>query len=274
VGRELKRVPLDFSWPINEIWTGYLNPFEPIECPYCKGSGLNPATKEISDLWYDHDGFGTRWGYHYNVGRDGKPTKRPPWKIWGECRAWQHNITQDEVEALFEGGRLMDFTHVPRTEEQRRIAAEKRAAGGNGWLSESNGYVPTADEINEWSHHGMGHDSINHWICVKARAKRLGIYGQCERCRGEGQLWATPEIKAAHEAWTEQEPPTGDGYQLWQTTSEGSPISPVFPTLDALCEWAEDNATTHGEETATTAEWRQMLDDGLVCHKEGNNIFL
>lgn len=31
-------------------------------------------------------------------------------------------------------------------------------------------------------------------------------------------------------------PPKGDGYQLWETTSEGKPMSPVFATLDELCE--------------------------------------
>ena len=26
MGRELKRVPLDFQWPENKVWDGYLNP--------------------------------------------------------------------------------------------------------------------------------------------------------------------------------------------------------------------------------------------------------
>ena len=30
------------------------------------------------------------------------------------------------------------------------------------------------------------------------------------------------------------DPPNGDGYQLWETTSEGSPVSPVFESIDAL----------------------------------------
>ena len=32
-------------------------------------------------------------------------------------------------------------------------------------------------------------------------------------------------------------PPKGEGFQLWETTTEGSPVSPVFETLDELCEW-------------------------------------
>lgn len=68
------------------------------------------------------------------------------------------------------------------------------------------------------------------------------------------------------------EPPKGEGYQLWDTTSEGSPISPVFETLDKLCKWCEVNATTFGKFKATKEEWKEMLQDGLVYHKEGNAI--
>lgn len=69
-------------------------------------------------------------------------------------------------------------------------------------------------------------------------------------------------------------PPTGDGYQLWETTSEGSPISPVFVTLNELCEWCEHNATTFGPFKATAEEWKSMLSDGVVSHREGNLIFV
>lgn len=67
------------------------------------------------------------------------------------------------------------------------------------------------------------------------------------------------------------EVPQGDGYQLWETTTEGSPVSPVFQTLDELCEWCEDNATTFGSMKATKEEWKRMLDDNFVYHKDKNN---
>lgn len=70
------------------------------------------------------------------------------------------------------------------------------------------------------------------------------------------------------------EPPTGEGYQLWETTSEGSPASPVFATLDELCEWCEPNATTFASCTATAEKWRQMLDNDFVYHKQGSSIFI
>ena len=70
------------------------------------------------------------------------------------------------------------------------------------------------------------------------------------------------------------DPPTGEGYQLWETTSEGSPCSPVFASMDGLCEWCEKNATTFESYTATKEEWKQMLTENFIHHEDGGVIFL
>lgn len=72
----------------------------------------------------------------------------------------------------------------------------------------------------------------------------------------------------------QENPPEGDGYQLWETTSEGSPITPVFKTLDELCEYAEEHCTTFGSFKATKEEWKEMLTRDFVHHKDGNFIFI
>ena len=41
------------------------------------------------------------------------------------------------------------------------------------------------------------------------------------------------------ECETRREPPVGDGWQLWQTVSDG-PISPVFATPDELIAWMSE----------------------------------
>jgi len=69
-------------------------------------------------------------------------------------------------------------------------------------------------------------------------------------------------------------PPRGDGYQLWMTTNEGSPISPVFATLDELCEWCEENATIFAYKKADKEEWRQMLEADFVHYQMGNITFI
>jgi len=71
-----------------------------------------------------------------------------------------------------------------------------------------------------------------------------------------------------------EEPPKGDGYQLWETTSEGSPITPVFKTLDELCEYAETNCSTFSDFKASKEQWKRMLSKGLVYAKRKNFIFV
>lgn len=39
------------------------------------------------------------------------------------------------------------------------------------------------------------------------------------------------------ESGVQFDPPRGDGWQLWETVSEGSPISPVFPCAERLARW-------------------------------------
>ena len=120
----------------------------------------------------------------------------------------------------------------------------------------------------------MGHDSTNQWICVEAKAKRLGFWGHCKLCKGNGEYWADDKYKKLAEEWDWIQPPVGEGYQLWETTSEGSPQSPVFKSLGELCDWAEEHATTFGGNKTTSGEWKKMLLDNFVSHKEGNVIFV
>ena len=58
------------------------------------------------------------------------------------------------------------------------------------------------------------------------------------------------------------------GIQLWETTSEGTPITEVFPDTDAglrdLCEFAAANCSTFATLKATADEWHRMLSAGFV----------
>lgn len=63
--------------------------------------------------------------------------------------------------------------------------------------------------------------------------------------------------------------------QLYETTSEGTPKSPVFrlDEFEKLCEYAAENCTTFATFKATKEEWMQMLSNGFVYHKEVNAMF-
>jgi hypothetical protein len=260
MGRELKRVPLDFKWPIGQIWKGFLNPYSSQKCRSCDGSGLNEATKKISDDWYSFD--------------------KAKWIDLGDGRryndlAWSNHITEIEIAALLEHKRLMDFTRVPLNDKQRKDVEEKISKGENSWLPYNNGKIPTPEEVNEWNHKGFGHDGINQWICVEARAKHLGVYGNCEYCDGEGVIWQSEEIKKLSDEWESFEPPAGEGFQLWSTTSEGNPMSPVFDSLENLCEYLEkEKVSVFGSDTQSKEKWMEMLSEDFVTYKKGNAIII
>lgn len=62
---------------------------------------------------------------------------------------------------------------------------------------------------------------------------------------------------------TSIDPPTGDGWQMWEDTSEGSPMSPVFKTPEELARWLSNNeASAFGNQTATYKQWLEMINEG------------
>jgi len=270
MGREIRRVPADFDWPLNKVWEGFLMPDElhSEKCEDCDGEGVNEATREIGRLWYDQEGFGycgqiedhipdaqvirvleangLRWTYRYGKDPEGKPAERAPWYIIGDCRRWCHDLTQDEVDKLAEEGRLYDFTHT--------------WTRGEGWKEREDGYKPTAAEVNKWSQTGHGHDAINRWICVRQRAERLGVYGKCEHCKGEGCLWRDEEHKRLHEEWSGTGPPEGPAYQVWETVSEGSPVSPAFISPSDLAQWMVENDDSITKDM-TYEQWMKFITD-------------
>lgn len=287
--RTLKRVPLDFQWPLHKVWKGYINPFPgPKTCKICNGSGYNPATRQIADYFYDLEGYGIRWRYDYGFAPDGTLTDRPPWRIIGWTRAWHNRITQDEVEALVAHGRLMDFTHLlgddgwklkkwdtkgfwcPKCHEAVPQLSPEHHTGyctkcnRKMNLLEGNDirlHTPSADKVNSWEDRGGigGHDGINRWILIEARAKRLGAFGKCPKCKGRGETKLPRKMKKRYKKWKEYEPPTGKGYQLWETTTEGSPISPVFANAEKLAKWSVKNATIFGNEKTSYENWLTMF---------------
>jgi hypothetical protein len=256
MGRVLKRVPLDFNWKIGQKWKGFLNPYRSHRCEACDGSGLNEETKKIQDEWYSLD----------NAVYSQNPFNP---KTRYNTLAHSYNITEVEVEALVRYGRLSDLIGYPCyfDEEQGKWLTydKKLAPSERKWHETTEPKFPTTAEVNEWNLRSVfGHDSINASICTKARAKDLGVYGHCEMCDGEGEIWFSDDIKKMSESWKRVEPPHGEGYQMWENTSEGSPMSPVFESLEELCEWCSLNASITGTNTYVSKDkWLEQLSYDL-----------
>ncbi len=340
MSRTLKRVPMDFEWPLKAVWGGYVNPYWKLsaECPHCENGfdrdGGRPDANAalFHDQWYgkvpfDSTAYGAEpirsdhpaiWDIaRQNIERAPEyymtsdenharlkfmqdayagfpgderalipfPTfdrelaiTREAQRLHDQCFRdhWCHHLIQTDVDALLAHNRLWDFTRVPHCAEHAFIVAIRMAFHGtNSWLPEGNGCHPTAAEVNAWSLRGFGHDASNAAICIEARCAREGVPYMCARCAGSGHVWPTSEIEQQYEDWRPTDPPTGDGYQLWENVSEGSPVSPVFASLDALCAWCEENASTFAHHRATKEKWRSMLEDDFVhAEDERGNIFL
>ena len=202
MGREVKRVPVDFDWPLNKVWSGYLSSFNFPTCDACEGSGLPPEARCIERTFYPH--------------MIGGPN--------ADALAWHDKISQAEVDHLRAEGRL------------------NRPDFGGEWRTD----LLTAAEVNASRH---PHDAINRWILVRYRCEAIGLSMTCSTCNGEGEI-ATDAEREAAAAWEPTEPPAGEGWQLWETVSEGSPISPVFDTPEGLADWMESSAYKWGAQSA------------------------
>lgn len=270
MGREVRRVPLDFDWPLNKVWEGFLTPdrFDEEDCPDCR-NGYSPQAQNLYDLWYGKLSFdpastgSTPFRYDSPAVRaraEQNVSQAPDYYDTGEAaivregqrladlfnRAWSHHLSQADVDALIAGGRLYDFTHV--------------VVPGKGWQPKDTPVRPTASEVNEWSLRGFGHDGINAHVVIQARCEREGIEERCSTCKGHGSIEKYEGQRAEAEAWEPIEPPKGDGWQLWETVSEGSPVSPVFATADELAGWMSDPA--RGNRWVPPAAAAKFIEDG------------
>ncbi len=137
MGREVKLMPMDFNWPMHQVWWGFLLPG--VRCPSCEGTGKRPNGKAVD-----------RWGGH-------------------------------------------------------------------------------------------------------------SIY--CDVCEGDGKCHPRVPIPEWKPDKPGESPPKGIGYQMWENTSEGSPISPVMATPGELARWLADNgASAFGSMTATYEQWLGMIE--------------
>ena len=106
----------------------------------------------------------------------------------------------------------------------------------------------------------LGHDSSDAWMAVKKLGELAGLqkeWSTCKHCAGDS---IDPNIKEKYEAWEETQPPEGEWYQVWETTSEGSPNSPAFETPEELAEWLEsNNASSFGRHTCSYDQWLDFI---------------
>lgn len=206
MGREIKRVALDFEPEIGKVWHGFLNPHYRA-CPHCT-HGVTSARARLEDLV----------SLIMLSGEDAQRGKAHPY-----------------------------FYDMPLHNTSGRTPPSKDMAELTAGLA---GREPG------W----MGHDACDRWSAQKKIIEAAGLpekWGVCPHCDGEA---IDPAVKEAYEAWTETPPPAGEGYQLWSTTTEGTPMTPVFATPQELAHYCADTGvSSFGSETADYATWLKFI---------------
>ena len=109
-------------------------------------------------------------------------------------------------------------------------------------------------------------DSIPCQACSSTGKNAYGKY--CQTCGGEGRCF--PKVQPP--GYQCNELPSwfhvrekDYGWQMWENTSEGSPISPVCDTPETLARWlVENKASAFGGRTATYDEWLAAIPEGYT----------
>lgn len=137
------------------------------ECKNCGGNGYHPSAHGVTETFYEHQ----------CEAREVSPSL-----------AWHDKITQDEVQALVDEGRLREITHD--------------FVAGEGWKAKTPAVIPTATKVNAMQRgRGFGHDAINRMILIDARLKRLGLPKTCLSCDGHGDTFTEPAAHVSLVLW-------------------------------------------------------------------------
>lgn len=83
----------------------------------------------------------------------------------------------------------------------------------------------------------FGYDSLAEWRLTGKVIELAGLpedWGYCPFCNGRGWVEAYAGQDADVDGWEKTDPPTGDAWQVWETVSEGSPVTPPFDTAEEL----------------------------------------
>jgi hypothetical protein len=207
MGREVKRVAMNFDWQLHKVWKGYLNPYYK-ECSDCKGSGYTKAHKRLSNLV----------SLLMISGED---------SLRGRCHPY--------------------LDEAPLFQTQGETCGKDMAELTTGLAGRAPNF--------------MGHDSIDRWNAEKKIIKAAGLpdnWGTCPSCQGDGKDLS---MKKQYDEWKSEEPPKGEGYQIWETVSEGSPISPVFADPEKLADWMVENDESLTKNT-TKEQWIKFISEG------------
>lgn len=234
MSREIRRVPVDFDWPLDKTWEGYLSPdsLDGEPCPDCYQ--INSRGEKVS-------------------GNGSTAAAK-----WVEAALYLIGMMADDIRAQSFVGTEHQFTQFG---DDRSRLHPYLATLQN--INVYEGRRPSADIVDLVAGItgrptvGIGDASSFAFKALDALKAAAGVdekWGWCSTCEGHGTVEKYPGQRAEAEAWEPTEPPTGEGWQVWESVSEGSPISPVFADREDLIGWLMSPAYTWGTSRPLTRE--------------------
>src|SRR5262249_28424548 len=134
----------------------------------------------------------------------------------------RYHLSDDDIKILAENGCLLDFTHEWRS----KAGPEPKEPP----------YLPTPREVNDASVLGRFFDEGSLLTLFATKCELLGHHIKCSECEGYRRLWPTLELRKSSGIWQPDDPPVGDGFQMW-SSDQGCPLSPVFLEPKELAKW-------------------------------------
>lgn len=241
MGREIRRVPLDFEWELNKRWEGFLNPLGKA-CPEDQKTCFNGETS--ASQWLSAllrilvvaaddalDGGkrkerGGNFPHPYLVELPTAPT---------------YEIPKNKDREVY----AREWARRTRDRENFVLPPSKDLADLVSGFTEPDSYLKSFLG-------GSANFEIRKALIVAAKLDPE-TWGICPVCKGQAM---DPAVQEAYDAWEETPPPEGEGWQLWETVSEGSPVSPVLPTREAFIEYLMSlGSTRSAAEAFVTQGW-------------------
>ncbi len=217
MGRELRRVPLDFDWPLKKRWHGFLNPHYK-KCPE-EEKGNCHAGMSSAGQWLEEIAR-----FIALIGEDAEQS------------------TPAHIEHNKKTGRLYPHPYIREWSGYPTFRGEDGVTRMVPLNAELASLLQGMADGESFRLGGMANYTIGRSL-IKACGQDPETWGRCPVCKGSGQ---DPAFKEAYEAWQKTPPPEGPGYQLWETTTEGSPMSAVYPTEAEFIEYLVGEGYTMG----------------------------
>ncbi len=276
MGRELKRVPLDFNPPLNKTYDPNPNPYYKYnkDCSHCRGKGVSPHAVHLENLWYGKTLFipeerGSKKHsknmpaiiFRAQKNIDFSPefygTSEDAVTLEAERLAELYNqslsyhLTKEDIAILLRDGHLKELTH-----DWTR---------GTGWVEKTSRVELTPEYVNSKLIEDPFLSSSKLLTAIsKYECEQRNEPFYCPNCEGKGNIWIEEKYKQLCEEWVNEDIPVGEGYQMWSTTIDG-PISPVFKQPKQLARWLTANRKSGMDKDWTFNQWILFINDVKWC---------